>query len=90
MKALCSYAFSFDYDEEIVAFISFCDDLGACSKCLLFDGIGDLTTLVVVNALKDGNRGEEVFVTGTFACCCILHDMIEGISIKLIKSARSK
>ena len=89
LKALCSYAFSFDYDVEIVAFISFCDDLGAWGKCLLFDSIGDLTTLVVVNALKDGNWGKEVLVTGTFVCCCILHDMIEGISVKLIKSARS-
>ena len=85
-KALCSYAFSFDYDVEIVAFISFCDDLGAWGKCLLFDSIGDLATLVVVNALKDGNRGEEVLVTGTFVRGCILHDVIEGVAIELIES----
>ena len=89
LKALCGNALSFDYDVEVVAFISFCDNLGAWSKCLLFDSIGDLATLVMVNALKDGNRGEEVFVTGPFARGCVLHDVIEGIPIELIESACS-
>ena len=89
LKALCGNALSFDYDVEVVAFISFCDNLGAWSKCLLFDSIGDLATLVVVNALKDGNRGEEVFITSTFVGGCVLHDVIEGIPIELIESASS-
>ena len=89
LKTLCGDAFSFDYDVEIVAFISLRDDLGTWSKSLLFDSIRDLAALVVVNALKDGNRGEEILVTGTFVCGCIFHDVIEGLSIKLIESASS-
>jgi len=52
------------------------------------DCISQFASLVVIDALKDGHGGQEVFVPVTLVLSGILNDVIEGITIKLPKSHR--
>ena len=52
---------------------------------MLLDSVGNLTALVMVDALEDGDGGEEVFVAVALVLGSILHNMIESVAVKLPK-----
>ena len=53
---------------------------------MLFDSVCDLTPLVVVHALKNGDGRQEIFIPIALVLCSVFHDVVEGVAIQLPKS----
>jgi len=72
---------------EIIPFVSLSNDLRSGLKGLLFDGISNLASLIVVHSLKDRDRCQEIFIPITPVLGCVFHDVIECVAIQLPKSS---
>mmetsp|Transcript_61139 Transcript_61139/g.108750 ORF Transcript_61139/g.108750 Transcript_61139/m.108750 type:complete len:254 (-) Transcript_61139:479-1240(-) len=84
---LHGYALALHEEEEPVSGIALVDDLDVFAlEGLYLEGICDGHHLVLVDVAQNGNLLQEVRVLGTLACSGILHDVVEGLSIKLPES----
>ena len=73
-------------DVENIALFTFLNDTGLCLEGLFLDGVANLASLIRIDTLQDWHTGKEILVLGSLLLGSILHDVVEGVPVKLPQS----
>ena len=79
---LQGYGLTIDDEVELVSIVAFINDEVIFIKIFLFKCICDLQPLIRIHGGQDIHTGEEGFVLRSLSRGCILHDVVEGVSVQ--------
>ena len=79
---LQGYGLTIDDEVELVSIVAFINDEVIFIKIFLFKCICDLQPLIGIHGRQDIDTREEGFVLRSLSRGCILHDVVEGVSVQ--------
>ena len=79
---LQGYGLTIDDEVELVSIVAFINDEVIFIKIFLFKCICDLQPLIRIHNGQDIDTREEGFVLRSLSRSCILHDMVESVSVQ--------
>lgn len=74
-----------DKEEQITSLLTFFNYLVACLVFSILEGLSDLRSFIGVDGLQERHLGEELFVLLAPSYGGILHNMVERLTVELVK-----